>query len=583
MLILRLFLVLVFGLAAGCASPPAKVNESNGLEPLESDKIIEKKASNKTNTADEAIDPDVLYTLLAAEIAGQRGQYDVALEGYMEAAKLAKDPRFAERALKIALYVKDPSKINEATTLWLQQDPNSITAHKIAILSDLRMSDKVDALNNAKALLELDPAGFESAILELATLMDKEGKLGLLYDVLEDLSLQKPNQAVLYYLQAVIAKQQSHHDLADTKINQALALQPDWDKALLFQAQSAALSGNLERAAVLLRSAAEKFPENPKIKRFLAQVLIRSKQFDQASEIYKQLIAANPKDGESQIALALVYLELGKESKAEDLLKKLTDSPEWQSQAAFYLGKLEEKRKDNKRALQWYDKVSDGPFVFDASISSISLLVRNKQYDEAENRLIALQEQFPQQRSKITLMLVELYNQQKNYERAFEMVTDLLEANPDQRDLLYTHALTADRAGKKDVLEADLKKILDKNPNDAEALNALGYSLLSDPARLQEAKGYLQKALQLRPEEAVIIDSYGWLLYKLGELGQALVYLQQAYEKQQENEIAAHLAEVLWSLGKKSEAKKIFNEAIKRSPEDEYLLDFQQKFLKDGG
>lgn len=583
MLILRLFLVLVLGLAAGCAGSPPKAVEANGLEPLESDKIIEKKASPKNSSTDAAIDPDVLYTLLAAEIAGQRGQYEVALEGYMEAAKLAKDPRFAERALKIALYVKDPSKINEATSLWLQQDPSSITAHKIAILSDLRTSDKAGAVNNAKALLELDPAGFESAMLELATLMDKEGKLGLLYDILEDLSLQKPNQAVLYYLQAVIAKQQSRHDLADTKINQTLVLQPDWDKALLFQAQSAAVAGNLEQAAALLRSAAEKFPENSKIKRFLAQVLIRSKQYDQAAEIYKQLIAANAKDGESQIALALVYLELGKESKAEDLLKKLTDSPEWQSQAGFYLGKLEEKRKDNKRALQWYDKVTDGPFVFDASVSAISLLVRNKQYDEAESRLFALQEQYPQQRTKITLLLVELYNQQKNYARAYDMVTDLLAVNPDQRDLLYTHALTADRAGKKDILEADLKKILEKNPDDPEALNALGYSLLSDPARLQEAKGYLQKALQLRPNEAVIIDSYGWLLFKLGEPDQALVYLQQAYEKQQENEIAAHLAEVLWALGKKSEAKKIFNEAIKRSPDDEFLLDFQQKFLKDGG
>ena len=128
-------------------------------------------------------------------------------------------------------------------------------------------------------------------------------------------------------------------------------------------------------------------------------------------------------------------------------------------------------------------------------------------------------------------------------------------------------------------MEADLKKILVKEPDNVEALNALGYTLLSKPGRYVEAEKYLQHALRLQPNEAVVIDSYGWLQFKLGNNEKALEYLQQAYEKQQENEIAAHLAEVLWALGRKDEAKKLFNKAIKAAPDDEYLIDFKRRIL----
>ena len=117
------------------------------------------------------------------------------------------------------------------------------------------------------------------------------------------------------------------------------------------------------------------------------------------------------------------------------------------------------------------------------------------------------------------------------------------------------------------------------DPDNVEALNALGYTLLNKPERLAEAEKYLQQALRLNPDAAVIIDSYGWLQFKLGNTGKALDYLQRAYEKQQENEIAAHLAEVLWALGRKDEARELFDKAIKDAPDDEYLLDFQRRIL----
>ncbi|MGZ8902377.1 MAG: tetratricopeptide repeat protein [Methylobacter sp.] len=568
-------MILVF--LNGCASSPEKTSEQEEL--LEPVKIAEPKEKTQHSEVETAIDPDVMYMLMAAELAGQRGQYAIALEGYMEAAKRAKDPLFAERAAKIAMYMKDGKKTDEAVSLWLRQDPNNLTARKIAALSALRTDNKQAAIDHLDAVLKIDPAGFEKTALELASVLQQDGKSEFFYEALDALAVKNPDQAAVYFVQSLLAMEMKNNALAEKKVQQALNIQPSWDKALIFQVQIAVFSGDLNKAKNLLRNATVKYPENDKLKKLLAQVLIKATEYEAAGEVYQGIVLANPKDAESQIALALVHLQLDRDGKAEDIFKQLLEQPEWQSQASFYLGKIEEKRGHTEKALAWFDKVTDGPFVFESAISAVSLLVKDKKFEEADSRLNLILNQFPKQRLRIIVMQAGLYGQQGQYEKGFKLLTDALASQPDQRDLLYTHALMAERINRLDVLEADLKKILAQNPDDAEALNALGYSLLDNAERYADAEKYLQQALRLQPNEAVIMDSFGWLQFKQGKLQQALDYLERAYAKQQESEIAAHLAEVLWSLGRKDEAKKIFTKAIKKAPEDEYLLDFQKRIL----
>jgi len=576
-LIFRFFPVIILVFLNGCASSPEIPSaQEEVLEPV---KIAESKKKTQTSEVKTAIDPDVMYMLMAAELAGQRGQYAIALEGYMETAKRVKDPRFAERAAKIAMYMKDGHKTDEAISLWLKQDPGNPTARKIAALSALRTGNKQAAVDHLNTLLKADPAGFEKTALELANVLQNDGKSDFFYEVLDALALKNPDQAVVYFVQSLLAMEMKDNGLAEKKLQQALNIQPDWDKALIFQAQIAVFSGDLTKAKTLLKKATVKYPENDKLKKLLAQVLIKSTEYEAAGEVYQSIVLANPKDAESQIALALVYLQLDRDGKAEDIFKQLLEQPEWQSQASFYLGKIEEKRGHTQKALAWFDKVSEGPLVFESTISAVSLLVKDKEFDEADTRLSLLSSQFPKQKLRIILMQAGLYGQQERYEKGYALLTDALDSQPDQRDLLYARALMAERINKLDVLEADLKKILAKTPDDAEALNALGYSLLDNPGRYGDAETYLQQALKLRPNEAVIMDSFGWLQFKQGKFVQALDYLERAYAKQQESEIAAHLAEVLWVLGRKEEARKIFNTAIKKAPEDEYLLDFQKRIL----
>ena len=577
MLIFRLLSVITLVLLNSCADSPAKPSQPEGtVTPL---KVAGPKGKTQPKEDKTSIDPDVLFMLLTAEIAGQRGQYEIALEGYLEAAKRVHDPRFAERAAMIAMYMKDSKKTKEAVALWLRQDPKNPTARKIAALYALKAGDKKAAVEHLNMLLKVDPAGFENAVLELASVLQKDGNINTVYDALDTLSVQHPDQAVIYFIQSVLAMQKKDKNMAEAKIQQALKIQPDWDKALIFQAQIAVFSGDLKKAKILLKEAHLKYPDNTKISKIFAQVLIKAEDYEAAGEVYRDLISADPKDIESQFALGLVYLQLDQDEKAEDVFNKLLEQPEWKYQASFYLGKIEEKRDHMKKALAWFDKVTDGPFVFDASISAISLLAKDKQFDEAGSRLNLLEAKFPKQKLRLQLVQAELYSQQKQYEKAFNLLTEALVEFPDQKELLYTRALMAERVGKPEIVEADLKKILAMDPDNVEALNALGYTLLNKPERYADAEKYLQQALRLKPDEAVIIDSYGWLQFKLGNTEKALDYLQQAYEKQPENEIAAHLAEVLWASGRKDEAKKLFNKAIKDAPGDEYLLDFQRRIL----
>jgi tetratricopeptide (TPR) repeat protein len=576
-LIFRLLPVLALILLNSCADSPAKPSDfKESVAPV---KALEVKEKVKQKVQKSSIDPEILYTLLTAELAGQRGQYDIALDGYMEAAKRTQDPKFSERAVMIAMYVKNRDKTKEALNLWLRQDPKNLSARKIAALLALRTGNKSEATEHLNAMIVFDSAGFESALLELTGVIEKEGRVDIIGDVLDDLSKQHKDKAEIYFIQSLLALQKKDKNLAETKIQQALRLKPDWEKALILQAQIAVFSGDLDKAKLLLSDASDKYPENSKINRMFAQILIKTGGYKEAIEVYQKIILTDPKDVESQFAEGLVYLQLDQDQQAQDIFKKMLDQPDWRYQACFYLGKIEEKQGHLKKALLWFDQVIDGPFVFDASVSAISLLQKERRLEEANSRLSLLQIKFPKQKLRLVLVQADLYNQQKKYEEALAILTNGLIDFPDQKELLYTRALIAERINKFDMAEIDLKKILEIDPNNVEALNALGYTLLNNPSRYAEAEKFLGKALALEPNEAVIIDSYGWLQFKLGNFEAALKYLQQAYEKQPENEIAAHLAEVLWALDRKDEAKKIFNKAIKGSLDDEYLQDFQRRIL----
>lgn len=570
---MKLITGLVIVSLAGCVSIPEQ--EDNNISQIVVDSDVEYVPDKVT-----AISPEVLYLLMTAEIAGQRNQYDVALEGYLQAAKRVDDVRLSERAAKIGLFLKNSEKTDEAVSLWLRQDEKNLTARKIAILSALRAEDKASAVEHINKTLQDDPAGFESTLMEMTKLLEKEGKSKFIFSVLEVVADQHPTRASVFFVQALLAGQMNQSGIAKEKVSKALVIQPGWNKALVLQAQLAAKNGDFKVARESLEEILVATPDNKQAMNMLAQVLIKLEAFEEAKGIYQNLLDNNPGDSSTQFAIALLYLQEHKLNKAKIYLQELVNKPAWDAKASFYLGRISFKEERYDDALVWFDKVTQGPYVFDASMAAITAVMNQKQFDDAEDRISKISADFPNQRLTIDLLKAELFSLQKKYQKAFNVLTDSLFKFPLHRDLLYTRALVAEKIGRLDILEADLRQILLKYPSDVGALNALGYTLADRMGRYQEAEVYLTKALALKPDEAVIIDSMGWLRFKQGQMELALEYLKNAYEKQPESEIAAHLAEALWQTGNQREAKKIFEDAIKKNPEDEYLLKFQQQFLQ---
>ncbi len=568
--VLIIKVITIFLFLAGCVSTPEKQTAGLPLDSPVETKVIEEKVT--------AISPKILYLLMTAEIAGQRNQYDVALDGYLQAAKEVNDTRVAARAAKIALYLKDTKKTDEAVSLWLKQDKNNVTARKIAILSALRNTDKAAAVEHLSTILQEDPAGFERTLIELTKVLEKEGKADFVFDTLEQLSQTHPQQSVIFFVQALLAGQLNKLDIATEKVNQALNIQPDWDKALILKAQLAAQKGNLEIAREVLESILDENPENDRIRKMLAKVLMKSELFDESTALYQHVLNNQPEDGESRFALSLILLQQDQDDAALEKLKPLINKPHWNAQASFYSGRIEYKKENYQESLVWFDKVTRGSYVYDASMSAVSVLLKQKNFVEAEQRISQLMLRYPKQQLNILLLKAEVFIEQKNYQQAFEVLTHALEKFPESRDLLYTRSLIAEKLDKLDILEADLKKILLKNPEDYSALNALGYTLADRTQRYDEAEIYLQKAIALKPDETVIIDSVGWLHFKKGNIEKALQLLRNAYNKLPESEIAAHLAEVLWVKGDREEAKEIFTKMLKISPEDEFLLKLLKRF-----
>jgi tetratricopeptide (TPR) repeat protein len=400
----------------------------------------------------------------------------------------------------------------------------------------------------------------------------------LAYQVFEALSIKYPGNEKLYFVQALMDVQGKRNRQAQLKIAKALVLEPNWVKALLLQAQLYIVQGKLAEATELLQRADTEKPRM-QIREQIAQLLMQQGRFDEAQDVLQDLIVQAPENNELKFKLALVYLQVDKEAEARDILEALVDDPAYRDRAAFYLGRIEAKARHAKEALEWFDGIGTDPYKYEAGISSILILMDEQRFKKGLLRVQRMQTEYPQKKSDLVLIESEIYSQMQAYAKAFDVLTTALLEDADNHKILYARALIAEKLDKLDVLEDDLKYILEKNPNNVSALNALGYTLADKTNRYAEAKVYLDKAIALKPNDAIIMDSYGWLLFKLNKVSEAYQYLQRAYELEPQAEIAAHLVDVLWVMGEESEARAILSDALQKNPSDSLLIEVKERLL----
>ncbi len=577
-MVVKIMVVAVFFILTACV---AKDSGSLSGTVLEEQAI--KPEMELTEPAQEVktdISPEVLFLLMTAELAGQREQYDLALDGYLRAASQVNDPEVIKRAAKIALYVQDDAKLKQVLELWLEVEPDSLDARYLMAVAALKSGERQAAFDNIDFILSHDAQDFDSKAIAMIKSLNKQQNMNLAYEVFSDLSVKYPENASLYFIQALLNAQANRAKQAQIDVARALEIEPQWVKALLLQAQLYGAEGKLSEATEVLQQAVKE-QDNAQIREQIVQLLIQQGRYEEAKYELQDLIKRYPENHELKFKLALVYLQTGEEEKSRDILQSLVVNDEFRDKSAFYLARMDAKAQRFNEALIWFDAIESEPYKYEAGMSAVLILMQQKRYQFALERVKSLQGQYPEKHADLMLIESEIYSQQGFNQQAFDVLSSALGKDPGNGKLLYARALLAEKLGKLQVLEDDLQYLINKNPNDANALNALGYTLADKTTRYEEAKGYLDKAIALKPNEPIIMDSYGWLLFKLNRLDEALLYLQRAYNRQPQAEIAAHLVEVLWALQKTEQAKAVLSEALLKSPEDKLLLDVKSRLFGD--
>lgn len=514
---------------------------------------------------------DAVYFILAAELAGECGQFEVALDNYLQAAKLTQDVNVLQRTTQIALYLKKTDKALDAASQWQQRDPGSIEARRLTAMLQLKSGRTDDALEQLTALLGMPGVDVENTMIDLVKLIGTEVPKEDGINLIRRLGQRFPHMAELHFAAALLAADKGEYQLALAETEKALAQHPDWSRARLLRAQVMSRMGDSQKAREVMLKALQADPNNERLRLIYSQFLLKVGDLRGAERELGRILAKDPRNEDAILGLAMAQLELGQEAKARQLFEGLAESPSHRMQAFFYLGLIEARKNRLQSAVQWFDKVTDGPAVFDAQVNAITALINLGQIPEARHRLVDVRKRYPQEALRLYLLEGELLTKNKDYAGAFELLSQALEDMPGQTELLYTRALVAEQLDRLDVLESDLRTVLKKNPDDPNALNALGFTLADRSERLDEAKRYIARALELKPGDPAILDSYGWVLYRLGDYPAALDYLRRAYGQIKDPEMGAHLGEVLWESGKRQDAKKIWMESLRRDPDHKNL------------
>ena len=553
--------------ATGCAGVRAPGTEDAAPGPV---------AQGAPDPGDEN---DPVFLMLAAEVAGQRGQFELALDYYMRALQLTHDPKVAARATQVAVYVKNADKATEAAEVWAELDPKSLSAHRLTLILRVKNDEIGEAADEIRQLIELKDPDLENTLIELVRWIDaeKERERGL--EIMRDLVDRLPKVAEVHLAAAYLATEEGALLVAQEEVARALAMRPNWSRALMLQAQLLLQAGELRAGRAALEKAYRIDPKNARLGLIYGQFLAKMGEFPAAERELAKVVSRDPGNDDARFALASVWLEMGDLAKARKEFDLLSSDQRWRPQAAFSIALIDAREGRTEAALKEFDQISEGPMLFDARFNAISALIVLGRTAEARDRLASARVEFPKERLRLFLIEAEMLIKLRQTETAFDLLSDAIRQMPDQPELLYTRGLLGEQLKRLDVMEADLKALLEKNPEDAAALNALGFSLtVHYPDRLDEAEGYIRRALAKRPGDPAILDSYGWVLFRKGKVQDALAPLKKAYGLFADPEIAAHLGEVLWVMGRKAEARQIWLDAWKRDAQQQDMQRIHQTY-----
>ena len=571
--LIRPALIVAVLLTSACAS--LSNPNTAGSAPLEQPVV-------QVNTAQQQADPvaDAAYDLMVAEIALNQGDTELATERYLALAKSQQNPEIAERAVRIAVYGQDLDAAAEAAQRWIELEPDRIEARQVIAAIYIRQ-DKVDeAFSYIDNLIETSELEDEQLFPPLLGILAREKNVETVLAVSQRIADKHTDRAYAQYLHGMLSAQNGRAEGSLEYLDRSLELD-EINGVHAARARVLMRLGRSGEAVVSLEKAVEKKPNDQTLRLTYARLLVDIKEYDKARVEFEKLLKASPDDAELLYTLGLLSLESQRLDDAEKYMMMLIRMDERDGEAQYYLGRIYENRKQYDQAIEWYEQVHIGDYKFDARLRIADMLGLSGQTDKAIEHLDAMLKGSQSNSSLVRIYVAkgELLRLAHRYEEALFVFNTALEIVPNNSDLLYARALVAERLGRIDQLEEDLRFILKTEPDNAHALNALGFTLADQTDRYEEALVYIKRAIEIMPDDPAIIDSLGWVQYRMGNYEESIRLLRKALSRFDDPEIAAHLGEVLWVNGNLDEARGIWQKALQKSPDDPVLLKVMQRFI----
>ncbi len=529
----------------GCATPAVQ----------SSDTVITQAAAPSDRT-------QAIYQALAGELAGKRREFGSAAEFYLQAAALSNDPQAAERAVRFALLDDDFDRALAAARRWAELRPDEPSARLALMRLNLRAGDIPAAQNEARQYLIHQKSDVDNGFAALTASLGEESNRDGAAAVMEHLAAKYPDVPEAQYSYAVLAVDAGQTEPALIAIRKATTKRPNWTEARVLQSRIALRAGNVDEAMAAVEALLVENPDNIGVRMNYARMLVEQDRRDAASEEFDRVLEQDPDNADALFVLGLMAMEEEQFDAASKRFLQLVKTGQKATDAAFYLGLLAEKDKQLDKAIGWYRQVGQGDLALRAQIRVGELLARTGKVEQGLNHLRDIRSNNAPLAPRLLQAEADLLMGADRQAEALSIHDEAVRLSPNDADVLYSRSLARENTGDIDGAMADLRTILQFDADNSSALNALGYMLANHSDRYDEALQLITKALEQVPDEPAIIDSYGWVLFRMGRVGDAVTQLRKAYELFPDPEVAAHYGEALLALGNVAAARDIWRRAL---------------------
>jgi tetratricopeptide (TPR) repeat protein len=548
-------------------------------------------AESPAATQGAGLSADLFYRLLLGDVALQRGAADVAARAYIDAARTARDARLARRATEIAITSRERVLVRDAAQLWSEIDPAAERPKRVlaALAADdgkgLPSSAADDELRSRIERVLADAAlsgpGVGDVFMQLNRLFAQQSDKRAVLALVRDVARPYPKTPEAHYAVALAAfaagDDMATASEASDEVDRALALRPDWERAALLKAEILGRKSDASAMEWLEKFVASQ-PAAKSATGALAQRYVERKRFTEARALMQKLWDREPGSRDLEFAVAAVAMQMKDYAEAERLLRDLKSVNYGEPGAIdLYLAQIAEDTKQYDKAIEAYGAVTEGDRAWLAKLRIGAMYGKLGRVDEAQRWLADLPAVTKEQKVQVRQAQAQVLRDRGDDAGAYRVLTKGLEDHPDTPDLIYDLAMVAEKLDKVDEAEARLKRLVELKPDDAQALNALGYTIVDRTARIDEGLALIERAHQLSPKDPFILDSLGWALYRLGKLDDAERYLRAALEGRPDAEIAAHLGEVLWRKGERDQARAVWKAQLDSNPDNAVLKETVQR------